>query len=213
MLRYILMFELVTDKLIAVQLQHKGILNVISQPEGRLYSRPGQRNAQMLSLGFDCCIKEVFSTICFGATLVLKDPENPISHLARVDATMATPSLLATLEPTDYPNLKVITVAGEAVSQVLNDKWAAGRTLINGYGPAECTLISTTAILHPGNRVSIGKPLPGLSCYLLDSNKRPVPMGVSGEILFRECRSLRGIFTTSKRHLNASLATRSTLAK
>ncbi|GFF96675.1 nonribosomal peptide synthetase 5 [Aspergillus udagawae] len=166
----------------AVQLQHKGILNVISQPVGRLHSRPGQRNAQMLSLGFDCCIKEVFSTICFGATLVLKNPENPISHLARVDATMATPSLLATLEPIDYPNLKVITVAGEAVSQVLNDKWAAGRILINGYGPAECTLISTTAMLRPGNRVSIGKPLPGLSCYLLDSNRRPVPMGVSGEI-------------------------------
>ncbi|PKX88542.1 nonribosomal peptide synthetase hasD [Aspergillus novofumigatus IBT 16806] len=150
----------------AVQLQHK---------EGRLYSRPGQRNAQMLSLGFDCCIKEVFSTICF-------DPENPIAHLARVDATMATPSLLATLEPANYPNLKVITVAGEAVSQVLNDKWATGRILINGYGPAECTLISTTAILHPGNKVSIGKPLPGLACYLLDSNKHPVPVGVSGEI-------------------------------
>ncbi|OJJ42729.1 hypothetical protein ASPZODRAFT_162131 [Penicilliopsis zonata CBS 506.65] len=166
----------------AVQLQHRGILNVISQPEGRLYSRPGQRNAQMLSLGFDCCLKEVFSTLCFGATLVLKDPENPIAHLARVDATMATPSLLATLEPADYPNLRVITVAGEAVSQLLNDKWSAGRTLINGYGPAECTLISTTAVLHPGHKVSIGKPLPGLSCYLLDSNGRPVPMGVCGEI-------------------------------
>ncbi|KAF4416424.1 nonribosomal peptide synthase 2 [Fusarium acutatum] len=125
-------------------------------PEGRLYSRPGQRNAQMLSLGFDCCIKEVFSTICFGATLVLKDPENPIAHLTRVDATMATPSLLATLDPDDYPNLKAITVAGEAVSQVLNDKWASGRTLINGYGPAECTLISTTASLRPGSKVSIG---------------------------------------------------------
>ncbi|KAL9565123.1 hypothetical protein ACKAV7_010768 [Fusarium commune] len=166
----------------AVQLQHKGILNVVSQPEGRLYSRPGQRNAQMLSLGFDCCIKEVFSTICFGATLVLKDPENPIAHLTRVDATIATPSLLATLEPDDYPNLKAITVAGETVSQVLNDKWASGRTLINGYGPAECTLISTTAILHPGSKVSIGKPLSGLSCYLLDSLGRPVPTGVSGEI-------------------------------
>ncbi|KAH8434093.1 nonribosomal peptide synthetase hasD [Aspergillus melleus] len=166
----------------AVQLQHKGILNVISQGEGRLHSCPGQRNAQMLSLGFDCCIKEVFSTLCFGATLVLKDPENPISHLSRVDATMATPSLLATLDPSDYPNLKVITVAGEAVSQALNDRWSAGRIMVNGYGPAECTLISTVARLRPGERVSIGKPLPGTSCYLLDAMKRPVPIGVSGEI-------------------------------
>ncbi|PLB48990.1 nonribosomal peptide synthase GliP2 [Aspergillus steynii IBT 23096] len=166
----------------AVQLQHKGILNVVSQPEGRLHSRPGQRNAQMLSLGFDCCIKEVFSTLCFGATLVLKDPENPISHLLKVDATMATPSLLVTLDPSEYPKLKIITVAGEAVSQALNDKWSMGRIMVNGYGPAECTLISTVAVLHPGERISIGKPLPGTDCYLLDARKRQVPVGVSGEI-------------------------------
>lgn len=167
---------------LAVQLQHKGILNVISLPEGRLHSGPGQRNAQMLSLGFDCCIKEVFSTLCFGATLVLKNHENPIAHLSKVDATMATPSLLATLDPIDYPNLKIITVAGEAVSQALNDKWSADRIMVNGYGPAECTLISTVARLRAGERVSIGKPLPETYCYLLDSRKRQVPVGVSGEI-------------------------------
>ncbi|KAH8702193.1 gramicidin S synthetase 1 [Talaromyces proteolyticus] len=167
----------------AVQLQHKGILSVISDGKGRLYSRPGQRNAQLLSLGFDCCIKEVFSTLCFGATLVLKDFEDPIAHLKRVDATMATPSLLATLDPSDYANLKVITVAGEATSQSLNDKWAVGgRILINGYGPAECTLICTTARLNPGKKVSIGNAVPGMACYILDKKMRPVPRGVSGEI-------------------------------
>ncbi|WEW61880.1 nrps5 single domain, non-ribosomal peptide synthase-like protein [Emydomyces testavorans] len=107
-------------------LQHKGILNMISQAEGRLNSQPGQRNAQMLSLGFDCCVTEVLSTLCFGAMLVLNDPENPMAHLARVDATMATPSLLATLDLAEYSNRKVITLAGEAVSQGLNDKWATG---------------------------------------------------------------------------------------
>ncbi|KAL4908836.1 Nonribosomal peptide synthetase 5 [Aspergillus multicolor] len=166
----------------AVQLQHKGIMNVISQPEGRLHTRPGQRNAQMLSLGFDCCIKEIFSTLCFGGTLVLKEPENPVSHLTRVDATMATPSLLSALDPDDYSNLKIITVVGEAVPQALNDKWATGRTLTNAYGPAECSLISTTATLLSGTSVSIGRPLLGLSCYLLNHHGHPVPVGVSGEI-------------------------------
>ncbi|RMJ26839.1 non-ribosomal peptide synthase [Aspergillus sp. HF37] len=166
----------------AVQLKHKGIMNVISQPGGRLHARPGQRIAQMLSLGFDCCIKEVFSTLCFGATLVVKNPENPLAHLSMVDATMATPSLLAALEPDDYPNLMSITVAGEPVSQALNDNWANGWTLVNGYGPAECTLVALTASLRPGERVSIGRPVPGMSCYLLDSKRRPVPAGVSGEI-------------------------------
>ncbi|EFQ96917.1 gramicidin S synthetase 1 [Nannizzia gypsea CBS 118893] len=165
-----------------VPLKHKGILNVISHEKGRLCSTPGQRNAQMLSLGFDCCIKEVFSTLCFGATLVLKDPASPIAHLSRVDATMATASLLTTLEPDDFPGLRVIMVAGEALSQGLADKWASGRTLINGYAPAESTLIATVATITPGNRVSIGRPFTGMSCYILDSRQRPAPVGVSGEI-------------------------------
>ncbi|KAM5480395.1 nrps5 single domain, non-ribosomal peptide synthase-like protein [Microsporum canis] len=165
-----------------VPLTHKGILNVISHEDGRLCSIPGQRNAQMLSLGFDCCIKEVFSTLCFGATLVLKDPENPIAHLARVDATMATASLLATLEPDDLPGLGVIMVAGESLPQALADKWASGRILINGYAPAESTLIATVARISTGDKVSIGKPFSGMSCYILDSKLRPAPIGVSGEI-------------------------------
>ncbi|KAF5975840.1 non-ribosomal peptide synthetase [Fusarium coicis] len=156
--------DFVTNYFEGVQLQHKGILKVVAQPEGKLYSRPGQRNAQMLSLGFDSCIKEVFSTICFGATLVLKDPDNPIAHLTKVDATMATPSLLATLEPDDYPNLKAITVAGEAASQVTpgyycNEKETASRFLSDPLSPGQ-TMFRTGDIgrmLEDGNIEYIGR--------------------------------------------------------
>ncbi|KDB28222.1 hypothetical protein H109_00005 [Trichophyton interdigitale MR816] len=188
-----------------IPLKHKGILNVISHEKGRLCSTPGQRNAQMLSLGFDCCIKEVFASLCFGATLVLKDPANPIAHLSRVDATMATASLLATLEPGDFPSLAVIMVAGEALSQSLADKWAKGRTLINGYAPAESTLIAMVATISPGDKVSIGRPLTGMSCYILDSKQRPAPIGVSGEICLSGIQITSGYLSneveTAKRFL------------
>ncbi|EZF28084.1 hypothetical protein H100_00007 [Trichophyton rubrum MR850] len=181
-----------------IPLKHKGILNVISHENGRLCSTPGQRNAQMLSLGFDCCIKEVFASLCFGATLVLKDPANPIAHLSRVDATMATASLLATLEPDDFPRLAVIMVAGEALSQSLADKWATGRTLINGYAPAESTLIAMVATISPGDKVSIGRPLTGMSCYILDSKQRPAPIGVSGEICLSGIQITSGYLSNEK---------------
>ncbi|KAI2922883.1 hypothetical protein CBS147320_6340 [Aspergillus niger] len=90
----------------AVQLVHKSIMSLLSVPEGRLYSKPGWRIAQTLSLGFDCCVLEVLSATCFGATLVLKDFDDPLAHLNRVDAMVATPSLLATLEPKNYRNLR-----------------------------------------------------------------------------------------------------------
>jgi hypothetical protein len=62
----------------------------------------------VLLLGFDGCVKEVFAALCYGATLVLKDPEDPLAHLSCVDATMITPTLLTTMDPREYPNLKVV---------------------------------------------------------------------------------------------------------
>lgn len=166
----------------AVQLQHKGILSLLSHAPARLYSKPGQRNAQLLSLGFDCCVKEVFSSMLYGATLVLKDASDPLAHLSKVDATVGTPSLISSLDPAHFPNLKIITLVGEALPSVLVQKWLPGRMLQNGYAPAECTLIATAHRLQPDTPVSIGKPVPRVNFYLLDSTGRPVPVGVTGEI-------------------------------
>ena len=79
---------------------------------------------------------EIFGTICYGGTLVLKDPNDPLGHLKRVDAAHSTPSLLAALTPDEYPNLDTIGLAGEAVPQSLADAWSQKR-LFNFYGPSE----------------------------------------------------------------------------
>lgn len=79
---------------------------------------------------------ELFGSLCYGATLVLKDPTDPFAHLKRVDATLATPSLLSACQPEAYPNLQTIAVAGEPVPQSLADTWGH-RNLMNLYGPAE----------------------------------------------------------------------------
>ncbi|KAG6362569.1 hypothetical protein INS49_007661 [Diaporthe citri] len=119
----------------AVQLQHKGILSLLSHAPARLYSKPGQRNAQLLSLGFDCCVKEVFSSLLYGATLVLKDASDPLAHLSKVDATVGTPSLISSLDPAQYPNMKIITLVGylnneqETKTRFLRDPFREGWTM------------------------------------------------------------------------------------
>ncbi|KAL1640184.1 NRPS [Diplodia intermedia] len=166
----------------AVQLEHKPILSVLSWGPTRLRSKPGQRNAQLLSLGFDCCVTEVFSSLLYGATLVLKDVADPLAHLSKVDAIVATPSLVANLDPADYPNLKVVTLMGEPLPMALAQRWMPGRILQNSYGPAETTLMTNAHPLRPDGPISVGKPIPRVVFYILDSMGRPVPTGVSGEI-------------------------------
>lgn len=51
---------------------------------------------------------EIFGTLCYGATLVLKDSDHPYSHLSRVNATMATPSFLSSLQAPDFENLDTV---------------------------------------------------------------------------------------------------------
>ncbi|KAK1142340.1 Nonribosomal Peptide Synthase (NRPS) [Aspergillus melleus] len=168
----------------AVQLAHKSIMSLLSCPEGRIYSKPGWRIAQTLSLGFDCCVLEVLSATCFGGSLVLKDVDDPLAHLNKVDAMVATPSLLATLEPESHRNLQVVFLLGEALHQNLLDKWRPGRIIQNCYGPAECTLFATYKRFDDAayEQVSIGKSTPRTRTYILDKKRRPVPLGVKGEI-------------------------------
>lgn len=88
--------------------------------------------------GFDMAFMEIISSLCYGATLVLKDPDEPFEHLKYVDATFATPSLFSALSPNDYMNLDTVALAGEPVSQALADTWASKvQSLVNLYGPSE----------------------------------------------------------------------------
>lgn len=96
----------------------------------------------MNGTGFDMALVEIASSLCYGATLVLKDPDDPYKHLKHVDAIFATPSLLSVFSPNDYENLDAVALGGESVPQTLADTWASKvQTLINMYGPSEVRLL------------------------------------------------------------------------
>jgi gliotoxin/aspirochlorine biosynthesis peptide synthetase len=92
---------------------------------------------QLNGAGFDVVLVELFGSLCYGATLVLKDAADPFEHLKHVHATMATPSLLSACSPEEYGNLDTIALAGEPVPQALADSWAERVYLMNLYGPSE----------------------------------------------------------------------------
>ncbi|MFF9023615.1 amino acid adenylation domain-containing protein [Streptomyces eurythermus] len=81
-----------------------------------------------------------------------------------------------------------IVVAGEALPAALAERWASllgpGR-LINEYGPTETCVGATVHPVTAGSgrdSVPIGRPLPGVRAYVLDSWLRPVPVGAVGEL-------------------------------
>ncbi|KAL2842714.1 hypothetical protein BJY01DRAFT_248979 [Aspergillus pseudoustus] len=161
---------------------HQGLVAFQRDREVRLHAQPGTKVGQVMSVSFDGSIHEIFSALSYGATLVLPLPKDPFAHLHEVDTCILTPSLAATLDATDYPNLQAVYLVGEQVSQAVNDQWSTKTTLYNMYGPTEATCGATIKRLMPGEKVTIGRANPTSRIYILDRHRRLAPPGIIGQI-------------------------------
>lgn len=93
-----------------VPISNRGLLALQSNREATMFSQPGRRIAQVMSPAFDYCANEILSALLHGGTLVLKNPNDSLAHLSRVDAATFTPSMMAVLDPDQYPNLRIVSL-------------------------------------------------------------------------------------------------------
>ncbi|MGC3002604.1 amino acid adenylation domain-containing protein, partial [Streptomyces sp. G35A] len=79
--------------------------------------------------------------------------------------------------------LRLLIVGGEPLDRALAERLlrTCGGDVINGYGPTETTIYSTTWPVGPG-LVSLGSPVPGTRLAVLDRHRQPVPRGCRGEL-------------------------------
>ncbi len=146
---------------------------------------------QGASVAFDLSLEEIFIPYLVGATLwvasrrVLDETDRLADRMEEAGVTVldTVPTLLALL-PRDVPSLRVIILGGETCPPAVAARWCRpGRSVFNSYGPTETTVVATVAELHPGEPVTIGRPLPNGTAYVVDADLRPVPPGVQGELL------------------------------
>ncbi len=117
---------------------------------GNLHIVPGVKVAQLLNIAFDMCAWETLGCLMNGGTLYLRGPrrEDWINVMKTVDVIVATPSVLASHDPKDFPNVRVVATAGESCPQSLADKWAAQATFYNCCGPTEVGDLSMVPFGH-----------------------------------------------------------------
>ncbi|RMZ82632.1 hypothetical protein DV738_g1678, partial [Chaetothyriales sp. CBS 135597] len=168
---------------------HQGVVAFQRDLEVRLYARLGWKVAQTMSVSFDGNIHEIFSTLSYGASLILPATAcDPFAPLTVADAAIFTPSAAQALDPADYPNLKALYLVGEQVPQEVCDRWAAPRRdgnqirLYNMYGPTEATCGATIKRLQPWERITIGKPNSSTRIYILDRHHRLTFPGWIGQV-------------------------------
>jgi non-ribosomal peptide synthetase-like protein len=83
---------------------------------------------------------------------------------------------------TELPDLRLLYVGGEALTEDVAEQWAPGRRMVNGYGPTECTVTCLRSDVVAGKPIAIGRPVTGMRAWVLDENLMPVPDGEPGEL-------------------------------
>ncbi|MCX6493519.1 MAG: amino acid adenylation domain-containing protein, partial [Rhodococcus sp.] len=178
-----------TGKPKGVVVTHAGLGGVLDAATDLYHLKPASRFLHVCSPNFDPSVLEWMAAFSVGATLVVVPASilggTELAELLkaeRVTHTIITPAVLGTMDPHGIDSLEVLSVGGDVTTPELLARWAGDRKYFNGYGPTETTIISSFAELTPGEPITIGRPIHGMSVLILDSRLEPVPTGVAGDL-------------------------------
>ncbi len=171
-----------TGKPNGVQVTHKNLCNILLTSPGNLGIRSGDRVAQLLSISFDMAAWEILGCLVNGGSLLIRG--SSIAEAAQnATVLIATPSILSLVDPVESRDVRKVAVAGEPCPRHLADTWAEQATFFNACGPTETTIVNT---MYPHDKtasvMTIGKPTPNNTVYILDESGEACPIGEVGEM-------------------------------
>ena len=176
-----------------VEITHANLTNLIEWHLSAFDVTSADRASQVASLSFDAAVWEIWPYLTAGASVHIADELTRRSWEALRDwfvareitigfvPTALAERLVATAWPADA-DLRLLLTGGD----MLRRRPIAGLpfTLVNNYGPTECTVVTTSGVVQPGEQdaPSIGSPITGARALILDEADRPVAVGDIGEL-------------------------------
>ncbi|HEY0190807.1 MAG TPA: amino acid adenylation domain-containing protein [Kofleriaceae bacterium] len=183
-----------TGKPKGVRVPHRAVTNFMTS----IAREPGMTERDVVlavtTLSFDIAVLELLLPLAVGAEIVLASRDDAHDGVAlgglldqhRPTILQATPATWRMLIETGWagsPSLRALC-GGEALPRDLAAS-LAGRVgaLWNMYGPTETTVWSTVQhITDPRPPILIGRPIANTTVHVLDEERQPVPVGVTGEL-------------------------------
>ncbi|MFD9700287.1 AMP-binding protein [Lentzea sp. NPDC059081] len=166
----------------AVRISHATLCNLVLTAPGSLGIGRGTRVSQLLPIASGAAMWEVFGALANGGTLVLRgDDAGRTASAAAV--VIATPSLLESIDPDACGGTHTVAVTGERCPLALADTWSHRAALYNACGRTELGIVTTVRRYEPGSGpLTIGRPVPNTTVYVLDEDRNPCPIGEVGEL-------------------------------
>ena len=194
-LAYVIFTSGSTGRPKGVQIEHRALINFLES----MAREPGLVAEDILlavtTLSFDIAGLEIFLPLITGAQVVIAERDvvsdgmalRRLLETSKATVMQATPITWRMLLESGWQGserLKILC-GGEAMPfELARELILRCSSLWNLYGPTETTIWSTlTRVSSPEPRIPIGKPLANTQVYIVDHQLRPVPAGVTGELL------------------------------
>ncbi|MFJ9694355.1 amino acid adenylation domain-containing protein [Kitasatospora sp. NPDC101183] len=195
-----------------VLVEHRAVVAQLRWLLGAGHLDPEVTVLQKTPMSFDAAQWEILAP-AVGARVVAgtpglhRDPQALVAAVRRygVTALQCVPTLLRALLETEgfagCTGLTGLFSGGEALSRRLAHELAEalpGASLVNLYGPTECTINATAHLVDPAapgdgaDSVPIGRPVDNTQCYVLDEHLAPVGLGGTGELYIGGVQLARG---------------------
>lgn len=188
-----------------VEITHANLSNLVGWHLSAFAVQAADRASQVAGLGFDAAGWEVWPYLCAGASVWIADESTRrsaellrrwiIEH--RITIGFAPTALAEQLFQLDWPaktSLRLLLTGGDALQHRPPD--GLPFAVVNNYGPTECTVVATSAIVSPratnSQRPSIGSPIANAKAFVLDDRLSPVPPGEAGELCIGGALVARG---------------------
>jgi amino acid adenylation domain-containing protein len=163
---------------------------------------PGDRVLQFSQYSADVSLEQILPVLACGGRLVVRGPEIWSARQLLDELTEQQVTVMNVSPPywqhvvrewargpagLDGLRLRLVILGGERLPPQAVREWqelgVPGVRLLNAYGPTETTITATLGdASSEQDPITIGRPLPGRSMYILDPGGQPVPVGVLGEL-------------------------------
>jgi acyl-coenzyme A synthetase/AMP-(fatty) acid ligase/acyl carrier protein len=177
-----------------VEITHASLNNLIDWHLSAFSVKETDRASQVASVGFDAAVWEIWPYLTAGASLHFPDEMTRRSWRAlqkfivdeKITVSFVPTPLAEPLMRTPWPSetaLRVLLTGGDVLRQ--RPLGNLPFSVINNYGPTECTVVSTSGVVLPdirGGVPTIGRPILNVHAFVLDSALRPVRPGDAGEL-------------------------------
>nr|AAK21902.1 alpha-aminoadipyl-cysteinyl-valine synthetase [Kallichroma tethys] len=177
--------------------EHTSVVNSITDLSAR-YGVSGSDDEVILLFSayvFEPFVRQMLMALTTGNTLAIINDEDkfdpdillPFIRRHKVTYLNGTASVVQEYDLTTCPSLKRLVLVGENLTEArykaLRRRFKA--RILSEYGFTESAFVTALNIFDPASErtnMSLGRPVRNVKCYILDSNLKRLPLGVTGEL-------------------------------